>query len=125
MGGSRVWDRGSGPPPPLKNHQNIGFLSKKQYWSGSPEKTQGYQAYIQCWVIIGTPGQRQWCFAGGQIIAHLSKYLDPLINCKKCCQNWTPLTKHSGSAHEIHILQLYKLRIITILIKHPQVLHVR
>ena len=27
MGGSRGGDRGSGPPPPLKNHKNIGFLS--------------------------------------------------------------------------------------------------
>ena len=27
MHGSRGGDRGSGPPPPLKNHKNIGFLS--------------------------------------------------------------------------------------------------
>ena len=40
---------------PLKNHKN-----KKvswQYWSRSPEKSQSYQASIQCWAIIGTPAK--------------------------------------------------------------------
>ena len=44
-------DRGSGPPP-LKNHKN---RVSKQYWFRSPEKSQSYQASIQCWAIIGPP----------------------------------------------------------------------
>ena len=49
-------DRESGHPPTLKNHKNIGFL--KQYWSGSPEKSQSYQASIQCRAIICMPAKR-------------------------------------------------------------------
>ena len=46
-------DRGSGPP--LKNHRNIGFLRNT---GPDPEKSQSYQASIQCWAIIGTPAKR-------------------------------------------------------------------
>ena len=42
-------DRGSGPP----EKSQIRF--SKQYWSRSPEKSQSYQASIQCWAIIGPP----------------------------------------------------------------------
>ena len=58
-------DRGSGPPPPLKNHKN---RVSKQYWSGSPEKSLSYQASIQCWANIGPPasditfGIRAWLY---------------------------------------------------------------
>ena len=34
----------------LKDHKNIGFL-------GNPEKSQSYQARIQCWATIGTPAK--------------------------------------------------------------------
>ena len=34
------------------------YRLSKQYWSGSPEKSQSYQASIQCWAIIGTPAKR-------------------------------------------------------------------
>ena len=45
-------DMGSGPPPPLKNHKTIGFSSN----TGMDllKKSQGYQASIKCWAIIGT-----------------------------------------------------------------------
>ena len=51
--------RGSGPPPPPPHtHTEIShkYRVSKQYWSGSTEKSQSYQASIQCWNIIGTPG---------------------------------------------------------------------
>ena len=43
-------DMGSGPP--LKNHKTIGFSSN----TGMDllKKSQGYQASIKCWAIIGT-----------------------------------------------------------------------
>ena len=47
--------QGSGPPPPLENHKNIGFLSNT---GQDPEKSQSYQARIQSWAIIGTPAKR-------------------------------------------------------------------
>ena len=44
---------GQGVRTPLKNHKKLGFL--KQYWSRSHEKSQSYQASIQCLAIIGPP----------------------------------------------------------------------
>ena len=44
-------EQGVRAPPPLKNHKNIRSL-------GSPEKSQGYQASIQCWATISTPAKR-------------------------------------------------------------------
>ena len=74
-----------------------------QHWSGSPEKSQSYQANIQCWAIIGPPAKR-----------HLNGFLlavddGPFImifgssipsSTKKTFSNLPPLTKLSGSAHE-------------------------
>ena len=54
IGGSRG---GTGfRTPPEKSQKYRGFFL--QYWSGSPEKSQNYQASIQCWVIIGMPAKR-------------------------------------------------------------------
>ena len=36
--------------PPLKSQK---YTVSKQYWSGSTEKLQSYQASIQCWAVIG------------------------------------------------------------------------
>ena len=51
MGGSRG---GTGvrtpPPPPMKNHKNIGFPGNTDQ---DPLKPQSYQASIQWWAIIG------------------------------------------------------------------------
>ena len=33
----------------------IAWGDPEQHWSGAPEKSQTYQASIQCWAIIGTP----------------------------------------------------------------------
>ena len=45
-------DMGSGPSPPMKNHKTIGFSSITGM--GLLKKSQGYQASIKCWAIIGT-----------------------------------------------------------------------
>ena len=39
----------------------------------SPEKSQSYQANIQCWAIISTPVKRhlKWRFAGEPMMARL------------------------------------------------------
>ena len=34
------------------------YRVSEQYWSGSPEKSQSYQASIQCWDIIGPSAKR-------------------------------------------------------------------
>ena len=56
------------PPPPLKNKKR--YRLSKQYWAGSPEKSQSYKASIQCWAAIGPPAKRhlngvslagRWC----------------------------------------------------------------
>ena len=44
-GGHGVW-------PPLKNHKTIGFSSDTGM--DLQKKSQGYQASIKCWAIIGT-----------------------------------------------------------------------
>ena len=41
---------GHPPPPPLKNHKNIGFHSNT-----GPDLLKNHKACIQCWAIIGTP----------------------------------------------------------------------
>ena len=46
------WGKGSGPPPPLKHHKK--YRVSLQYWSGSPEKSQSFQASI-C-----PPSKRWW-----------------------------------------------------------------
>ena len=43
-------------PLPLKNQKKIRV--SQQYWPGSPENSQSYQASIQCWAIIGQPAKR-------------------------------------------------------------------
>ena len=44
---------GTGGPDPPEKSQKIRV--SKQYRSRSPEKSQSYQASIQCWAIIGPP----------------------------------------------------------------------
>ena len=44
-------DRGSGTPPPEKSQK---YRVSQQYWSGSPEKSQSYQAIIQ-WLAVKGP----------------------------------------------------------------------
>ena len=54
MGESKGGDRGSGPP--LKNHNNIGFLSNTV--PDHMKKSQSYKASIQRVAIIGPPAKR-------------------------------------------------------------------
>ena len=49
-------DRVSGPPPPTKNHKNIGFSSNT---GPDPLKNHCYRASIQCWAIIRTLAERR------------------------------------------------------------------
>ena len=57
--------------------------TKKPYFlwfsGGSTDKSQSFQASVQCWAIIGTPAKRP----GGPMMARFLWYLDPLINKKK------------------------------------------
>ena len=53
MGGSRGGERGSGPPSPLKNHQNIGFLSKT-----GPDRLKNHKATKPAF-NVGSPSARQ------------------------------------------------------------------
>ena len=88
---------GAGGPDLLKNYKK--YRVSKQFWSGSPEKAQSYQASISCWAIIGTPAKMpfKWRFAGGQMMAGLLWYLDPFsphqLKIKKTRQSWTPSRK--------------------------------
>ena len=79
------------PPPSLKNHKNIGFLSSTGPDPLKFSKSQSYQAIKSR-------------FAGGPMLAHFKWYLDPLSSKKnkhrQCCIVGPPLTKLSGSAHE-------------------------
>ena len=43
-----------GPDPPEKSQK---YRVSKQYWSGSPGKSQNYKASIQCRAIIGPPAK--------------------------------------------------------------------
>ena len=49
----RIQRGGGGPDPPPEKSRKIRV--SKQYRSRSPEKSQSYQASIQCWAIIGPP----------------------------------------------------------------------
>ena len=87
-------DRGLDPPPPPKKLQKCRVI--KQYRSGSPENLQGYQAGIQCWVIIDTPAKRHQ------------------LNKKIVVKVGPPLTELSGSAHEGHQVVFSKLWCISV-----------
>ena len=69
------------PPPLLKKFKNIGF--PKQYWSGSPEKSQSYKCTSPAF-NVGPPSARQrnamWRFAGRSLVARLLRYLNPLCS---------------------------------------------
>ena len=83
-----------------------------RYWYGSPEKSQSYQASIQCWVIICPPAERHfngvleiacWLADGCPFIAVFgSSFAHQLKKEKKSYQIWTPSDKKlSGSMHGI------------------------
>ena len=93
--------RGDGVRTPLKNHKNIGFSSKT---GPDPLKNSSYQANIQCWAIIGTPGKChfmafRWQANDSPLIVVLESSLPSSTKKKKKkkkkkhCQSWTPSDK--------------------------------
>ena len=95
--------RGSGPtPPPLKNHKNIGFSSNTGPY---PLKNRSCEASIQCWAFIGMQAERhlmafRWWADDGPLKVELGSSL-PSSTLKNVVKVGSPLTKLSGSAHEL------------------------
>ena len=95
------------PPPPKKSQK---YRFSLQYWSGSPEKSQSYQASNKCWAIICPPAKRhfngvKWHFAAGLLMVQLKRFLDPLSphqQKKNVIKFGPPLTKLIKSAHAAH-----------------------
>ena len=85
------------PPPPAKSQTH---RIPKHYWSGSPEKSQSYQASIQCLAIIGPPVKHHfndislvglWWPAFSVIVRPLlSSLTKSKERGRKHCQSWTP-----------------------------------
>ena len=86
---SRGGDRGSGSPPPLKNHKNLGFLSNT-----GRDPLKNYKATKPVFNVGPT---FKWCFAGKPMMARLLYwYLDPSLPHqlkKKNHQSWNPSGK--------------------------------
>ena len=88
-------------PPPEKS-QNIGFSSNT---CPDPLKNRSCEASIQCWAFIGMPAKRhlmafRWRADDGPLKVGLGSSL-PLSTLKtNVVKVGSPLTKHSGSAHE-------------------------
>ena len=60
-------ERGQGSGPPLKNHKNIGFLSNT-----SPYPLKNHKAPKPAFNVgPSLARQRNACFAGGPMLAHL------------------------------------------------------
>ena len=110
MRGSRL---GSGGPththPPRKSQS---YRVPWQSWSGLPENAQAkctecYQANIQCKAIIGPQPKRhlngmafRWRSDDGTLKVVFGPIFPHQLKIKGC-RSWTPLTKHSGSAHAV------------------------
>ena len=93
----------SGPPPPPEKSQNIGFSSNT-----CPDslKNRICEASIQCWAFIGMPAKRhlmalRWRADDGPLTVGLGSSL-PLSTLKtNVVKVGSPLTKLSGSTHEL------------------------
>ena len=81
--GPEVGDRGSRSPLKIHSKYRVSY----KYWPGSPKKSQGYQASIKCWAIIGTPAKCHFngvSLAGKWWSAYSGIWILPrLINLKK------------------------------------------
>ena len=92
--------QGSGPPPPLKNHKNIGFLSNtgpdplKIHKLPSQHSMLGHHQPVP---VSETPFK--WRFAGRPVMARFKYFLDGLTPHKKKKKKSQSLAKLSGSAH--------------------------
>ena len=102
MGGSRGGTGGLDPPP-LKNHNHIGFPSNT---GPDPlKKSQGYQANIRCWAINGTTVKRHlngvcWRADVGPRMVVFGSSLPLSTNKKNVDKVGPPLAKLSGSVQD-------------------------
>ena len=96
---------GLDPPPPLKNHKNIGVISNtgpENHKATKPEYNVVLDHYRHA---SETPFK--WCFTGGSLKARLYRHLDPTsliyknknTHKKNAIKLGPPLTKLSGSTH--------------------------
>ena len=81
---------GSGPPPPLNNHTNIGFLSNT-----GPDPLNNHKA-------------TKPAFNDGPSLARQRNAIEngiwlPSSNKIKRCQSWILSEKNSGSAHDEYL----------------------
>ena len=120
MRGSRGGDRGSGIPPSLKNHKNIGFPSNidpdplKLTKLPSQHSMVGHYRHTS-----ETPCQ--WRFAGRPMMAHFQWHFDPLSipSTKKKSLSVLDL---SGSAHEFLLLIIVIQCFFTFLYEQTQMI---
>ena len=111
---------GRGSEPPLKNHKNIGFSNNR---GPDPLKYRRYQASIECWVNIGTPVKRHlmafhwWDDDGPLIVVPLSSLPSSTkqTTTKTFVKVGPPLTKLSGSAHDIVCVTILLLQQFSLL----------
>ena len=87
--------------PPEKS-QNIGFSSNT---CPDPLKNRSCEASIQCWAFIGMPAKRHlmafcWRADDGPLKMGLGSSLPSSTLKTNVVKVGSPLTKHSGSAHE-------------------------
>ena len=92
-------ETGGPPPPPLKNHQNIGvFLAKGQFWSRSPEKN-----HKPTKAAFNVGPSFRWQADDGPLIMAFDHFFPHQLEktTEKTLSNLfgPPLTKFSGSAH--------------------------
>ena len=90
------------PPPPEKS-QNIWFSSNI---CPDPLKNRSCEASIQCWAFIGMPAKRhlmtfRWRADDGPLKVGLGSSLPSSTLKTNVVKVGSPLTKHSGSAHEL------------------------
>ena len=90
------------PPPPEKS-QNIRFSSNTCL---DPLKNRSCEASIQCWAFIGMPAKRhlmafRWRVDDGPLKVGLGSSLPSSTLKTNVVKVGSPLTKLSGSAHEL------------------------
>ena len=93
MFGSRGGDRGSGPPPPLKNHKNIGSLS-----NSGPDTLINHKATKPAFNVGSSWARQQnaikmgfrWRADDDPNVVVFGSYF---FSSKKRCQSWTPSDK--------------------------------
>ena len=92
------------PPPPLKNHKNIGFLS-----NSGPDPLKNYEATEPAF-NVGLSSAPQpnailmafcWRADDGLLIVVFGHFHPSSTKKQPRCQSWTPLTNFSGSAHVV------------------------